>query len=106
MRALIKDTFVEEDHAAMYKAAETWRLPYWDWAVKKPEWDFENPDSLENTGPPVDLNVPYLLTQKTVYVKGKTGEAEPMPNPMWSYALPDQAKNFGSYGITNVEGKV
>lgn len=30
MIALIPKTFDEEDHKAMYDAAKTWRLPYWD----------------------------------------------------------------------------
>ncbi len=105
MRDLIPIEFASQDQAAMFHAAETWRLPYWDWAVKKPDWDPANPDNPKNIGPLVGLNVPYLLTQEQVYVRSRTGTAVPMPNPMWNFALP-AGRTFGSYGITNQEGQV
>jgi tyrosinase len=112
MRDLIPTTFASADHAAMFHAAETWRLPFWDWARKKPTWDASNPDSPKNDpGNPVNLgpgtgpNVPFILTQKTVEVKTKT-EAASVPNPMWRFILPKTKQypdggNFKAYGISN-----
>ena len=105
MRDLIPREFATQDQAAMFRAADTWRLPFWDWAAKKPDWDPTNPENPQNVGPVVGLNVPYLLTQKTVYVKSKTGSAVEMPNPMWKYT-PPTGKTFGNHGITNEEGEV
>ena len=103
MRELIPRTFTSDDQAAMFHAAETWRLPFWDWAMKKPAWDPTNPDSPKNRGPNVGPNVPFLLTQKTVEVKTRTGAAT-APNPMYKYILPTnkqhpERKTFKAYGI-------
>lgn len=103
MRHLIPTTFDQKDHDAMFRAAETWRLPYWDWAMKKPDWDQANPDSPKNLGPKVGPNVPFVITQKYVEVKTKTG-TNSVPNPMLKYTLPGfkdhlDDKTFGDYGI-------
>lgn len=37
MLKLIPTTFAAQDHADLIHAAETWRLPYWDFAEKKPD---------------------------------------------------------------------
>ena len=105
MLELIPEKFAEADQGAMIHAAKTWRLPYWDWAVKKPYWDPTNPDNPRNREPLVDLNVPYILTQETVYAKGKTGTTDPMPNPMWKFQLP-KGRTFKNFGVTDEPGKV
>jgi tyrosinase len=99
MLKLIPETFAEEDQNDMIHAAQTWRLPFWDWAMKKPDW--HQPTNLRRYGP----NVPYLLTVPKVQVKTKTGFAE-VDNPMWKFTLPpnDNKKIFGDYGITDNEG--
>ena len=100
MCSIIPNTFAEADHTAMFHAADTWRLPYWDWAIKKPDWDPDHPDSPKNLGPLIGPNVPFLLTQQEVEVKTLTGVA-PVANPMWKYEVPN-LKTFGIYGITDV----
>ncbi|KAL8832127.1 MAG: hypothetical protein Q9191_000449 [Dirinaria sp. TL-2023a] len=109
MLDLIPGTFASSDQEAMFRAAKTWRLPYWDWAVKKPDWDPENPENPKNLEPKVGLNVPYLLTLQNVQVKTMSGYAI-VPNPMWKFVLPLNQKSpekatFGQYGITDHEGK-
>jgi tyrosinase len=96
MLGLIPKTFATEDQADMIRAAQTWRLPFWDWAMKKPDW--HQPTNLTRYGP----NVPFILTVPTVQVKTKTGIAE-VENPMWKFTLQphDETKVFGTYGITN-----
>jgi tyrosinase len=96
MRGLIPETFDSSDQTAMFHAAETWRLPFWDWAMKKPDWDPTNPDSPKNNPknvrPNDGPNVPFILTQTTVQVKTKTGVAT-VPNPMWRYILPENKQH-------------
>lgn len=98
-------TFADADKEAMKHAANTWRLPFWDWAIKKPAWDVDNPDSPVNLAPAVGRNCPYIVTQKKVQVKTATGVAT-VSNPMWKYNLPanpkfPNSKTFGDYGITD-----
>jgi tyrosinase len=95
MLKLIPTTFAQEDQAAMIRAAETWRLPYWDWAMRKPDW--HSPNDPTKFGP----NVPFIITLPNVEVKTKTGVAT-VPNPMWKFSLPadPKRKTFGDYGIT------
>ncbi|KAL9034629.1 MAG: hypothetical protein Q9214_006960 [Letrouitia sp. 1 TL-2023] len=106
MLDLIPKTFASSDQDAMFRAAKTWRLPYWDWAMKKPAWDPLNPDSPQNLGPPVDTNVPFLLTQKTVQVKTRTG-ATSVSNPLWRFVLPENKSEpdrqlFKAFGIGDI----
>lgn len=106
---LIPKTFASEDIPAMQHAADTWRLPFWDWAMKKPDWEPTNPDSPKNLGPNVRPNVPFILTQKNLEVKTKTG-ATSVPNPMWKFILPlneqyPSYKTFEAYRIENVKQK-
>jgi tyrosinase len=96
MLELIPTTFAVQDKDDMIRAAQTWRLPFWDWAMKKPDW--HQPANLKRYGP----NVPYLLTVLKVQVKTKTGVAD-IDNPMWKFTLQPNEPNkvFGDYGITD-----
>ena len=98
MRDLIPETFAAEDQDEMFKAADTWRLPFWDWAMKKPTWNPDNPDDPENRIPGTGPNVPFIVTLKKVPVRTKTGSADPVDNPMFNFALPKN-KKFGDYGV-------
>lgn len=98
MRALIPGTFAAEDQNEMIKAADTWRLPFWDWAMKKPNWNPANPDDPVNKIPGSGPNVPFIITQEKVPVRTKTGGAAPVDNPMFHFAVPT---NFGHYGVQN-----
>ncbi|CZS88976.1 uncharacterized protein RAG0_00474 [Rhynchosporium agropyri] len=95
MLKLIPTTFALEDQPAMIKAAETWRFPFWDWAMRKPDW--HSPSDRRRDGP----NVPFIITIPTVEVMTKTGSAT-VSNPMWRFKLPDdpKRKTFGDFGIT------
>ncbi|KAL3427941.1 tyrosinase [Phlyctema vagabunda] len=88
------ETFAQEDQEEMIHAAETFRLPYWDWAMRKPDW--RRPNDLNRYGP----NVPFILTVPKVEVKTKTGVSE-VDNPMWKFTLPPNGNKttFGDYGI-------
>jgi tyrosinase len=99
MIQLIPSTFATQDHAALYKAADTWRLPFWDCAVKRKDWT--DPDNKDKYGP----NVPYLLTIAKVEVLTKIGTAQ-VENPMWGFRVPTMnagKTTFGDYGIAAVE---
>ncbi|KAH7354961.1 putative tyrosinase [Rhexocercosporidium sp. MPI-PUGE-AT-0058] len=95
MLKLIPTTFALEDQPAMIQAAETWRFPFWDWAMRKPDWHF--PSDRRRDGP----NVPFIITVQTVEVMTKTGVAT-VSNPMWRFKIPDdpRRKTFGDFGIT------
>ncbi len=81
-------------------AADSWRLPYWDWAARKPDWHDPN----GKYGP----NVPYIVTQPKVEVRSRTGTVI-ADNPMWKYSLfqkPNASVTFGDLGIPyNLEGE-
>ncbi|EPE28797.1 Di-copper centre-containing [Glarea lozoyensis ATCC 20868] len=99
MVKLIPKTFATQDHAGLYKAADSWRLPFWDCAVKRPDWT--DPQNQAKFGP----NVPYLLTVDTVEVLTKIGTAK-VENPMWRFKVPQMnpgKTTFGDYGVTAVE---
>lgn len=104
MRKLIPSTFDAKDHEAMYHAADTWRLPFWDFARKKPSWDDKNPTSPKNNPENVTAadtpNVPYLLTQTHVQVRAKavSGGLATVANPMFNFAVP-KGKVFGDYNV-------
>ena len=108
MLDLIPQTFAARDQAAMMHAAKSWRLPFWDWASKKPDWDPEYPENPKNIEPKVGLNVPYLLTLPMVEVKTMTGSNK-VPNPMWRFVLPRNSTSpkkttFGDYNIKDYQG--
>ena len=96
MRNLIPDTFAAEDQDVMIKAADSWRLPFWDWAMKKPNWNPNNPEDPVNKVPGLGPNVPFIITQKKVPVRTKTGSGVLVDNPMFHFAVPG---SFGNYGV-------
>lgn len=84
--------------AELQNAADTWRLPYWDWAMQKPDWhDKTNRSKL---GP----NVPEVVTLPKVPVRGRTGGMVFMDNPMWKFKL-QGGDNMGNHGIPFLEGE-
>ena len=83
MKEIIKE-FPPQDRPALTHAAETWRLPYWDWGSKRPT--FETPDD-------VDYDVPHLARLETVHIRcppdkttGKTRKW--IKNPIFSFRMP------------------
>ena len=59
----VANQYPESERPDLLEAASSWRLPYWDWAIKKrvPE----NPTKL-------DYNVPLVVLLKKVHVKRPT----------------------------------
>ncbi|KAG9237189.1 putative tyrosinase [Amylocarpus encephaloides] len=98
MLKLIPTTFARQDQAACTAAANSWRLPFWDSAIKRPDW--RSPNDKSKLGP----NCPYLLTVPKVEVLTKTGTAQ-VDNPMWRFKVPvvqQEKTTFGHYGITEI----
>lgn len=99
MLQLIPTTFAAQDHADLIHAAETWRLPFWDFAEKKPDW--KTPNDTSKFGP----NAPYIITVPKVEVLTKTGVAL-VDNPMWKFTIPKTDPNkttFGDWGVKEVK---
>lgn len=91
-------TFPAKLRAELHAAADTWRLPYWDWAMQKPDW--LDPSNPARYGP----NVPELITLPKVEVRIATGVGA-MDNPVWKFALqqPQGGSNImKNYGINFV----
>ena len=68
--------------------------------MKKPTWNPDNPDDPKNRIPGSGPNGPFIVTQKKIPVRTRTGSAVPVDNPMFNFALPKN-KNFGQYGVEN-----
>jgi tyrosinase len=100
MKKLIPTTFAAKYHDAMNEAADTWRLPFWDWAMKKPTWNPDNQDDPANKTPGTGPNVPFVITQVNVPVLTSIGDATLVKNPLFNYAL-KEGSSFGDYGVTD-----
>ena len=68
------------ERPALLEAARTWRLPYWDWAAKKPLPD--NPQLQ-------DYNVPLVVLTKDVRIRLPTvlGYGS-YPNAFYQFTMP------------------
>ncbi|KAI1800384.1 Di-copper centre-containing protein [Daldinia bambusicola] len=72
--------YPEEERLDLEEAARAWRLPYWDWALKKPidgwvnRWDY---------------NVPLAILNETVEIKqpGSKGLV-PFKNALYQFTMP------------------
>lgn len=67
-------TFHESERKELKKAADLWRFPFWDWAVKKPSEDGEHPN----------YNVPKIIRPVEVEVRTPDGSAK-IPNPFHQF---------------------
>ena len=64
----------------LHEAARTWRLPYWDWAMKKPLP--ENPKKK-------DYNVPLVVLTEKVEIRLPTVDGYgPYPNAFYQFTMP------------------
>lgn len=97
MVSCVPENFDEKDWEDYYKAADTWRLPFWDWAITKPDWNPNHPKDPINRVIGTSCNVPFIITQKTVKVRTKNGTKR-VPNPMFQYGLPE-GKNFKNLNV-------
>jgi tyrosinase len=87
---------------AWKSAADTLRLPFWDWASKK-----VRPDN--STQPPTTkliYDVPLIAKYPEIdvvdYQKADAGITVKIENPMYKYTIPGTAQ-MGSYGINDVQ---
>ncbi len=73
--------YPESERPDLLEAAKSWRLPYWDWAMKKrvPE----NPTKLE-------YNVPLVVLMEKVHVRLPTiiGHGD-VDNAFYQFTMPD-----------------
>ncbi|KAK4691376.1 hypothetical protein P7C71_g5612, partial [Lecanoromycetidae sp. Uapishka_2] len=78
----------------LYEAARTWRLPYWDWAMKKPLP--ENPSKM-------DYNVPLVVLTKEVRIRQPTilGYG-PYPNAFYQFTMRDRIE-MGDKSLRNTD---
>ena len=73
-------------------AAQTWRLPYWDWAMKKPD---------QSTGS-ASYNIPQIFQNAQIRITIPSGPMT-VDNPVYKFTMPNQ-QTMGSAGITNIGG--
>jgi hypothetical protein len=78
----------ERDH--LVTTARKWRLPYWDWAAKKPR----------NAWQPAGYRIPLIAENRTISVLTPNGTAT-IPNPMYVFTTPQP---MGVHGIEPVNG--
>lgn len=71
-------TFPEPDRAALLEAANTFRVPFWDWASKKP-----------NDAGDYNYDVPKLVRLEEVEVRVPGGGTTKIQNPFWQFRMPD-----------------
>ncbi|KAI1113782.1 Di-copper centre-containing protein [Nemania sp. NC0429] len=76
-------------------AANTWRLPYWDWAQKKIRKGKPNPI----------YDVPLITKDVKVQVVNLTTPATTtyIDNPMYKFTMPN-GKAMGTYGVNDLDG--
>jgi tyrosinase len=91
---IIPNQFDQSLSQELHSAADTWRLPYWDWAMQKPDWKNK---ANGRRGP----NVPQVITLPKVPVRGRTGGMVIVDNPMWKFAL-QNGDTMGQHGIPDV----
>jgi Common central domain of tyrosinase len=70
--------FPAEEQAELKKAADEWRYPFWDFAVKKPNAD----------GTEWNYDAPKCIREKEVEVKVPGGK-ETIPNPFYQFRMPN-----------------
>lgn len=76
--------FPAAEQAAWRQAADTWRLPYWDWAVSG--------------------KVPTLAYSPQVTVTMPPGQTVRIENPLYQFKMPNN-KNMGSEQVGTITEK-
>jgi tyrosinase len=72
------------------EALETWRFPYWDWALKKPVSDSSK-----------DYTVPLVVKQQSVVVRQPTVLGYgPIPNAFYQFSMPKNI-SMGDHSLAN-----
>lgn len=86
------------------KAAETWRLPYWDFALRRPNNNFNNVNH---------ICLPDVALYEGNPLKGNSGSNNPTipapltpissENPLYSFKYPlKPGEKLSDYGITDI----
>lgn len=70
-------TFPESDQADLLEAANQFRMPFWDWASKKP-----------NDAGEYNYDVPKLVRLHEVEVRVPGGTSK-IRNPFWQFSMPE-----------------
>ena len=73
--------YPQDQQAGLLNAANTWRLPYWDWAVTNA--------------------LPDIATTSTYTVNTFDGQTVDIPNPLYQFTMPG-GKNMGTGGVQNI----
>lgn len=86
MKAIIEEWKLEKDEDSIWKeAADTWRLPYWDWARRQVYAE--------------TFALPEVLTMATVTIFPPKSKAElyeeKYPNPLYGFDNPEKDKETG-----------
>ena len=83
MNDIIDDWKLDDPQKSEWrKAANLWRLPYWDWARRQSYND--------------EFALPYALTLDRVPIyppEGKVIYPDPYPNPLWGFDNPEKEEN-------------
>ena len=70
----------EQEQNELLRAVRSWRLPYWDWAMKKPTP--QNPNEQ-------NYDVPLVVRDKFYEVRLANGRKyEPVPNAFYQFTMP------------------
>ena len=88
------EKYGQKEKADLSEAARTWRMPYWDWAMKKPLP--ENPQIR-------DYNVPLVVLKKKVSIRQPGIPAEtPFDNAFYQFTMPNGIA-MGDESLANVD---
>ncbi|KAI1470529.1 common central domain of tyrosinase-domain-containing protein [Daldinia caldariorum] len=83
-----------KDRPDLEEAARTWRLPYWDWALKKPVNGEQNR---------WDYSVPLAILNKTVEIRQPGSEGlVPFKNALYQFTMPGNIA-MGDWSLRNGE---
>jgi len=98
MKDYASSTFSGAERATMLTAADQWRLPYWDWASKKPI-DYKHRDG------PVDYNLPRAFLDRGVDIQGPKGP-DKVDNALYQFTMPGGMTMGGTGGKLSNDLKI
>lgn len=93
VNVVIKE-FPEDQRKDLVLAADKWRLPYWDWASKKPVLDAKN----------LDYDVPQLVRLEAVKIRTGDGLCW-VKNPLYAFKMPGNVP-MSDGGVHMVKGQI
>lgn len=96
MCKLIKSWRLDDSQTAEWQeAADSWRLPYWDWARKSPSTE---------AGDSSSFSLPVVFCIEKVKIYRPSGEAD-YENPLWGFVNPEKLHNKPRKFCDMPEGK-